>query len=117
MSAAGHRTLPAPTEPDPHWRDHAECRDAALDAFFPDVSADAATRRITERLAAAQVVARRYCAHCPVLDPCRAAADHHRDEGVRAGEYRWRTNLDVAGYHRVDLLNTDVDDLLIEAAS
>lgn len=91
-----HRRRPAPTEPNPHWRDKAACRAADPSVFFPDLPG----RHNTLALQLAEATAHRWCARCPVAAACRADAEHDpgRAHGIRAGIWR-RDNGDT-----IDLL-------------
>ena len=60
------------------WRDHAACRDADADLFFPVGTMGPALRQIDE--------AKRICRACPAQAACLAwAIDHEITSGVWGG--------------------------------
>lgn len=75
--AAPTITTPAPTTPG--WRTRAACRDSDPELFFPDPGQSSAVR-----------TARSICAHCPVIDACRAfIEDIETQRGARAPHGIW----------------------------
>ena len=61
-----------------HWREHAACRQADPDLFFPIGSTGPALRQIDQ--------AKRICQACPVQAPCLASAlDHGLAFGIWGG--------------------------------
>lgn len=73
----------------PPWPDQAACT-GRLDLFYPPHGERPPARARRESRA------RRVCATCPVLDPCRAHARQHREHGLWGGETE--DERTVAGY-------------------
>lgn len=75
---------PQPTVRDQGWSEHAACRDADPNLFFPDLSPGAHFRPIVEP------VARQYCGRCPVRDDCDIYAQTTTPPVVGLWGGRWR---------------------------
>jgi Transcription factor WhiB len=73
------------------WPSFAGCRGAPTREFFPDDREGLAQATVRLRR-----TARRYCAHCPVLDACADWADQGGEVGLYAGVFR-----SSPGAHRV----------------
>jgi WhiB family transcriptional regulator, redox-sensing transcriptional regulator len=71
--------LPMPIVESYEWQDRGLCRRMPVEVFFEADGARGANKRRREE------VAKRVCARCPVLEPCRVHALAAEDFGVWGG--------------------------------
>lgn len=83
------------TEPD-RWADNAACLEANPDEFFDHQVVAGRPSRDVYR------TARRYCGQCPVLRPCRQAAELGAEVGLWGGQ--WRPTARSESYRTINLL-------------
>ena len=67
---------------DPRWADGAACEGAPGELF------DHRTLATDDIPLEIRQAAALFCAHCPILDRCRAEADEHEYEGLWGGQWR-----------------------------
>ncbi len=68
---------------DPNWTRRAACRGSDPEIFFPVGRLDG-----EHTYQQARLVARAYCARCPVLRECHRQAERTASQGVWAGAWR-----------------------------
>jgi WhiB family redox-sensing transcriptional regulator len=88
MSQTSERVLQRRADVDAaDWRDHAACRDADPDLFFPIGTSGASLLQVDQ--------AKQLCRTCPVCGPCLRWALDNGDAGVWGG-----TTEDERRFHR-----------------
>lgn len=63
---------------DPSWRQHAECADAKLSDFYPELDGIGAKKHF-------QAIVERYCSACPVRAACLSTALTNYESGIWGG--------------------------------
>lgn len=62
---------PGFAQEDTRWSDHAECRNADPETFFPETNEQKAAKAWES-----------YCTACPVIEQCRDYAERHQEQGI-----------------------------------